>query len=575
MMNLVSIDEVQSIIDVLPNPVFVKNRAHQIVALNASACAFFGHSREALLTRLDFELFPASECAVFHAADDRVFASNEVVENEEQVTGADGSVRTVITRKQAIELHGEAFLVGVATDVSAYRAAEERNRYLAFHDILTALPNRALLNERIDQALLRAQRNGQRCALLYIDLDRFKAVNDTHGHQAGDELICAFGARLSAIVRAGDTVARLGGDEFAVLLSDAHDGPMASEVCRRILLAAALPFQVTDVQVSVGASIGLAFAQAGDIGQVELQRRADVALYQAKSDGRGCARVFSEGLDDEIKHNRLLEAAMGEALKSGTGLEVHYQPIIVLATGKAEGFEALARWRHPVLGEIQPGIFIPIAEESGLIGPLGAWVLARACADAALWDPSLRISVNVSPVQFNSGELPATVKQILDATGLAPRRLELEITEGVLIRDTSRSLAMLEEIRALGVQIVLDDFGTGYSSFGYFRKFPFNKIKIDRSFIAEMVESNHARAIVQAIISLARGLDLMVVGEGVERADQLEMLRAQGCTHAQGFLLGGPQEIGAFAGALLRQAAGRPFVVTSSAQPPAVRATKR
>jgi diguanylate cyclase (GGDEF)-like protein/PAS domain S-box-containing protein len=542
-------DGAQIVIDAIPNPIFVKDRAHRIVLLNDSACTFLGHSREVLLTCPDGELFPAEQVRVFHEADDRVFMSGVEQENEEQITDGSGQIRSVITRKRMTRFDDAEFLVCVVTDITAYREAEAHNRYLAFHDALTGLPNRSLLKERIEQAL---ERRTHGCALLYVDLDRFKEVNDTHGHPAGDELIRDFATRLLGIVRASDTVARLGGDEFAILLVDTTDDLDADDICRRTLIAASQAFELTGVHVLVGASIGLAFADDKDIDQIELQRRADVALYQAKSEGRGCSRTFSARLDVNIRRRQRTEADLREALATGIGLEVHYQPIVGMASGMVEGFEALARWQHPKRGLIMPDDFIPIAEASGLIVKLGEWVLARACADAIQWDPPLRLSVNVSPVQFAYGDLAAMVDRVLTQSGMDPARLELEITEGVLVQDAVRGLALLKRIRALGVQIVLDDFGTGYSSLSYFRQFPFDKVKIDRSFVADMLVNNHARSIVEAVISLGRGLDLQVVAEGVETAEQLALLQAQGCTQAQGHYISRPLPISHFVGSVLR-----------------------
>jgi diguanylate cyclase (GGDEF)-like protein/PAS domain S-box-containing protein len=569
MINSSRFRDAQSIIDSIPNPIFVKNRAHRIVLLNDSAAEFFGYSREILLASSDEDLFPNEEVRVFHEADDAVFGSGADVENEEQITDATGRVRNVLTRKRMARLNGTEYLVSVITDITAYREAEAHNRYMAFHDALTGLPNRALLKERIEQALLRKV---HRCALLYIDLDRFKEVNDTHGHPVGDELIRQFADRLTAIVRASDTVARLGGDEFAILLADTTDELHASEVCLRTLIAASQAFELTGVQVLIGASIGMAFAGDGDFGQIELQRRADVALYEAKSHGRGCSRTFTAELDVSIRHRQRLEADLREALRTGAGLELHYQPLAGMASGRIEGFEALARWQHPSEGLIMPDEFIPIAEASGLIVKLGEWVLTQACADALEWDPPLGLSVNVSPVQFAYGDLAATIERVLKKSGLDPARLELEITEGVLIRDAPRGLALLSRIRALGVQIVLDDFGTGYSSLSYFRQFPFDKVKIDRSFIAEMLDSTHARSIVEAIISLGRGLNLKVVAEGVETQEQLALLQAQGCTQAQGYYISRPQPIGHFKGSVLREPSVKGAVDGSDGAPATVSA---
>lgn len=539
----------QIIANAMPSPVFLKNRAHRLIFVNDSACDFFGYSREALLGRSDTDLFPAEQVKVFHDADNRVFNSGIAEENEEQVTDAAGRIRTVITRKRVARFRNAEFLVGIVTDVTDHRDAEASHRFLALHDALTGLPNRVLLKERIEQALAL---NVKKCALLYIDLDRFKEVNDTHGHPVGDELIRDFAERLKCVVRASDTVARLGGDEFAVLLVDIND-LCVDDVCRRTLSAASKAFELTAVHVAVGASIGLAFAESG-VDEIELQRRADVALYQAKSEGRGCSRVFTLELDESTRRRQRMAADLRVALDTGVGLEVHYQPIVGLLSGQVEGFEALARWQHPDSGLIMPDDFIPIAEVSGLITELGEWVLGRACADAAVWDPPLRLAVNVSPVQFSSGDLAAMVEQVVSRTGLNPSRLELEITEGVLIGDPVRALALLNRIRALGVQIVLDDFGTGFSSLNYFRQFPFDKVKIDRSFISDMMVNRHSRSIVEAVISLARSLSLKIVAEGVETQDQIKWLAAQGCDQAQGHFISHPLPIASFLGSVLRHA---------------------
>ncbi len=543
-----TLENMQVIIDGIPNPIFVKDRQHRIVLLNASACLFFGHSRETLLTQSDADLFPADQIEVFHEADNRAFQSGEDSENEEQVTDANGRVRHVITRKRRAIMEGAEYLIASVSDITVSRQAEARNRYLAFHDTLTGLPNRILLKERIEQALVR---RGHGCALLYIDLDRFKEVNDTHGHPAGDELIQEFARRLSGIVRASDTVARLGGDEFAILLADTSKDPNAHEVCRRVLVAAGRAFELTGIQVRVGASIGVVLTGMETVEESELQRRADVALYQAKSEGRGCFRIFTHTLDDRVANRHHLQVDLREALATGVGLEVYYQPIMGIASGTVEGFEALARWNHPLKGMILPTEFIPIAETSGLIVELGEWVLARACADAVHWTPPLKLSVNISPVQFAFGDISEMVERVLKDTGLQPCRLELEITEGVLIQDPEQALLLLNRIRAIGVMIALDDFGVGYSSLSYFRQFPFDKIKIDRSFVAEMLDSNQALSIVQAVISLGKGLNLQIVAEGVETHRQLALLTKQGCTQAQGYLFGRPMPIDSYVGSVL------------------------
>jgi diguanylate cyclase (GGDEF)-like protein/PAS domain S-box-containing protein len=530
-------ENMQAIIDAIPTALFVKDRLHRIVLLNDGACALFGHSREALRGRSHIDLFPEEQIILFNAVDDRVFETGKESENEEEVTDAAGTVHHVVTRKRVARLDGADFLVATITDVSATRDAEARTLYLAFHDSLTGLPNRTLLKERIEQALLR-RRHG--CALLYVDLDHFKEVNDAHGHSVGDQLIQEFARRLSEIVRAADTVARLGGDEFAVLLSDTSQDPNADEVCRRVLIAAARSFELAGIEIRLGASVGVVLTGLDRIDQIELQRRADVALSQAKSECRGSFRIFTQALGDRVSDRQSLQADLREALETGTGLELHYQPLLDIASGQIVAFEALARWRHATRGLVMPGEFIPVAEASGLIVEFDEWVLTRACTDASAWHPPLRLSVNISPVQFAYGNLVEMVRRALEITGLDPARLDLEITEGVIIQDPAVALTTLQGIRDLGVKIVLDDFGVGYSSLSYFRQFPFDKIKIDRSFVSDMVDNSQARSIVEAVIALGRGLNLPVVAEGVETEKQLLLLTERGCDQAQGFLIGRP-----------------------------------
>jgi len=540
----------QQIIDGVPNPIFVKNRDHRVVLLNDSACLLFGHSRETMLAKSDHDLFPPAEVRIFHRADDLAFETGEASENEESLTDGTGQVRHVITRKRVARIGGEDYLIASLTDVSMLRQTQAHNRYLAFHDPLTGLGNRAMLAERIDQALAR-RRHG--CALLYIDLDRFKDVNDTHGHPAGDELICEFASRLSDIVRSSDTVVRLGGDEFAVLLADTSQDPNADEMSRRVLIAAARSFELSAAQVRVGASIGVVITGMDEVDGTELQRRADVALYQAKSEGRGCFRIFSQDLDKRITHRHRLTADLRDALDTGTGLRLVYQPLVEIGTGEVVAFEALARWDHPVLGPVPPAEFIAVAEASGLIIELGEWVLSTACQAARWWRPPLRLSVNISPIQFVSGDLAQSISRTMADNGFDTGRLDLEITESVLTQDPGAALALLDDIRATGVKIVLDDFGTGYSSLSYFRQFPFDKIKIDRSFIADMLDNKRALSIVQAVISLGNGLDVEVVAEGVETQAQLDALAGLGCSQAQGYLLGQPMPIESFVGTALEE----------------------
>jgi diguanylate cyclase (GGDEF)-like protein/PAS domain S-box-containing protein len=538
-MDLSRLQEMQSIFDVIPNPVFVKNRRHQIVLLNESACALFGHSREVLLSCSDTDLFLAEELKVFHDADDRVFEGRCDDESEERITDPSGVIRSVITRKRLTRLGGEEFLTAVVTDVTARREAEAKFRHLAFHDPLTSLPNRALLNERIDEALLRGRRDPRRCALIYIDLDRFKDVNDEHGHHAGDLLIREFAKRLRRMIRPRDMVARLGGDEFAILLPATHGDFSPDQLCRGILGAAAKAFDVGGSQVFVGASIGVVRAPKAIIGQVELQRCADVALYQAKREGRGCWRVFTEELDARDRHRREIEADMREAMATFEGFEVHYQPIVATRGERVLAMEALLRWRHPELGLLLPNRFISIAEDTGLIVPLGEWVLERACTMIGQW-PDVSIAINVSPVQLRRSDLASRILEITERVRLAPDRLQIEVTESAIIDVDSVASVTLKTLRSAGVKIVLDDFGTGYSSLAHLQKWSVDRVKIDRSFVRPLGTNDDAGFIVHAVADLCQKLGVSVTAEGVETLRQRDFLRSSACAALQGFLFSRP-----------------------------------
>ncbi len=523
----------------IPNPVFVKDRNHSIVLINKGACSFFGYSRDVLLKLGDHALFPEDQVKVFHEADDRVFNSGEIDEVEEQITDASRNVRTVITRKQRITLDGQDFIVAAITDVTAYREAEAHSRYLAFHDVLTGLPNRALLNERIDQVLLRMPRDTTGSALIYVDLDRFKEVNDTYGHQAGDELVRQFAARLGAIVRASDTAARLGGDEFAILLQGTSDSFRAADVCQRILAEAALPFELEDGQAHVSASIGMVEWTSDRVSRVELHQRADMALYQAKREGRACFRIFSEALNADMQKRRLLESELRQALASGQELEMEYQPLFATRGEHLVAFEALVRWKHPRLGVLQPADFFDVAEESGLILPLGEWVLDRACQTLFDW-PQVALAIHLSPSQLGSDRVVERVLAILERTGFEAERLQLEVTEHTIL--DLRAVEKLKQLRATGIKIVLKDFGTGYSSLSYLQKLNIDKVKIDRSFVQDLANLQESKAIIKAVARLGRSLGVAVTAEGVETEAQRAFLRSLGCAELQGHLLSRPLE---------------------------------
>jgi diguanylate cyclase (GGDEF)-like protein len=412
--------------------------------------------------------------------------------------------------------------------------------HMARHDALTDLANRSWFREQLDEALLRMHHHNENTSILVLDLDMFKSVNDSLGHPIGDKVLKMVAERLRPLVKPSDTIGRLGGDEFAILqTNEPAQHHAASALAQRIIDTLAAPYHIDGHEIVIGASIGIVQAPADGDDPSKLLKHADLALYRAKSSGRRAYRFFEAKMDSELRLRRELEIDLRQALLRDE-FELHYQPVIDAATRIPDGAEALVRWRHPARGMIPPDRFIALAEETGLIVPLGEWILLSACMQAAVWPEHIRLAVNLSPVQFRNFDLVKVVRSALEASGLPPARLELEITESVLLQKSVGAIDMLHEIKKLGVGIVLDDFGTGYSSLSYLRMFPFDKIKIDRSFITEMAVRDDCAAIVAAITGLARSLEIETTAEGVETAEQFALLRAAGCTHAQGYLLGRP-----------------------------------
>lgn len=467
-------------------------------------------------------------------ADDDAFAL------EFRTAPALGPVRWLrVTGRAERDGDGRPFrLSGVTQDITEKREAEERVAYMAHHDALTGLLNRAALRERLVEAIGRSRR-GVRCAVLHLDLDRFKEVNDAFGHAAGDELLRSVAARLLACVCRGDVVARLGGDEFVILRHGQEQPEDAARLAAGVIAALSRPHAVDGRQVSVGASIGVAVLPEDGADAAQVMRHADLALYGAKREGGGRFRFFEPGMQLRVQARRQLEEDLRRALEKGE-FELHYQPLVNLAEGSVGGFEALLRWRHPQRGLVCPDEFIPVAEAMGLIVPLGRWTLARACADAASWPQPLRVAVNLSAAQLADPALEETVAAALAAAGLPPRRLELEITESLLLRDTEDTIALLRRLRASGAAISMDDFGTGYSSLSYLIKFPIDKVKIDRSFVLAMDERPEGAAIIRAIAGLCRTLGIVTTVEGIETPAQRRQVAGQGCTEGQGYLFSPP-----------------------------------
>jgi diguanylate cyclase (GGDEF)-like protein len=432
--------------------------------------------------------------------------------------------------------------VAIHEDVTERQQAEASIVFMAHHDALTKLPNRMLFRERVEQAIAMAGR-GTKFAVICLDLDNFKQVNDTLGHPVGDALLLGVADRLLSCVRDVDTVARLGGDEFAIVHVAVRQPEDAEALASRLIAAFHQPFDVADHQIMSGASIGVTVVSGDSISFETLMRDADIALYLAKTEGRGTVRFFEPEMDARIHLRRVLELDLQGALARNE-FELYYQPQVDLTSNKVSGFEALLRWNHPARGLVSPLDFIPVAEETGMIGAIGEWVLRTACFEAENWPAEIGVAVNLSPVQFKKGDLVAAVQAALAASGLRPDRLELEITESVFLRDTADTLTALHQLRSMGICVALDDFGTGYSSLSYLRSFPFSKIKIDKSFVRDLMTNNGSVSIIRAVTGLGQSLGMKTIAEGVETQEQLDRLREEGCDEVQGYFFSRPRPAG-------------------------------
>ena len=443
--------------------------------------------------------------------------------------------------------------VAIHQDITAQKRAELQVAYMARHDDLTSLANRAVLLEKMEDALARVRLHGGQFTLFMLDLDLFKTVNDLLGHPVGDELLKVVAGRLRLCMRPTDTVARLGGDEFAILASvDGDQRHAAIITANKLLSAVAEPYNLDGHQLNIGTSIGVALAPEHGTAVDQLVKNADLALYKAKAEGRDAYRFFDETMGVEARRRRAYQSDLRNALTNDE-FELHYHPIVDIQTREIASVEALIRWRHPQRGLIAPAEFIQVAEETGLINPIGDWVLRKACSDAMRWPSHVKVSVNLSAVQFRKVYPIDNFCDVLARSGLPPERLELEITESVLLQGSAENVETLHQLRLMGIAIVLDDFGTGYSSLSYLRMFPFDKIKIDRSFVHELAKNADCAAIVSAVAGLGRSLRIGTVAEGIETEDQLLLVRAAGCTHAQGYLFGRPCPAGKLKLPIVRQ----------------------
>ncbi len=533
-----------AVIENIPTSVLVKDaRDGRHLVINRAAEAFFGVPRETMLDKTCYDIFPKEAADAIAARDTEVLASAEgfIVHEFTTVTPA-GETRSVVTKRLRLSDANSdpQFFVIVIDDVTEQKRSAERIAFLAHHDALTNLPNRARFNDRLELAFEDGAKSEESFAVLCIDIDRFKEVNDVFGHAVGDEFLRIAARRLEAAAQ-GTFLARFGGDEFTMITAPGTQPASAEALVSRLFDIVAGDVEIGNHQLRISLSVGISVFPADGGDANTLLNNADAALYRAKREGRDTYRFFDAEMDRRTRERHALQ----HDLRTGIAREelvLHYQPQARMK-GAVIGFEALIRWVHPTRGLILPGEFIPAAEENGLIVAIGEWTLREACREAASWEAPLQIALNLSPVQFRYGDLPNLVHRVLLETGLNPDRLELEITEGALIGDFSRAVAILRRLKALGVRIAMDDFGTGYSSLSYLQSFPFDKIKIDRSFIMNLSDNPQSATIVRAVIGLARGLDLPVIAEGVETQDQLAFLTRESCDEVQGFLIGRPRPI--------------------------------
>ncbi len=518
-----------------PMPMWVFDaETTDFLGVNDAAVQHYGYTRATFLRMKLPQIWPRDEWVTHTEALQQIGDAYQSTRNWRHLR-ADGSEIEVLTFGRRVSFEGrDGFLVAVV-DITERRKAEARIAHMAHHDGLTNLPNRELYQDRLKQALEQSQPGNTHVAVLCVDLDLFKNVNDSFGHPMGDRLLKLVADRLRSQVRGNNLVARLGGDEFAVILVADVSPNDASDFATRLIRILSDSYDIDGVEVVIGASIGIALSPGDGDTSEELMRNADMALYRAKSDGGGVHRFFEREMDRQAQKRRDMELDLRRAFANGE-FELHYQPLVDIAADRISGFELLLRWRHPEKGMISPADFIPVAEDIGLIVALGEWVLREACAEAVKWPADIKVAVNLSPVQFRSRSLVQVVISALAQSGLSPRRLELEITESLFLAETETNLAILHQLRELGVSISMDDFGTGYSSLSYLRSFPFDKIKIDRSFVKDLAQRSDCVAIVRAISGLGRSLNITTTAEGVETIDQLDWLRAEGCNEVQGFL---------------------------------------
>src|SRR5882724_4516090 len=536
-----------------------------ILGVNDAAIEHYGYSRaefEGLTIRSLQAFDPELPWTGDHSNDEQTARTWKHVR-------ADGALIDLAIYSRQLVYGDQPAVLLALMDITERKRAEARLAFMAQHDGLTGLPNRSLLRQQMDDILLHTRRSAEKVAVLVLGLDNFKAVNDTLGHAIGDKLLRGVAKRLRSTLREEDRLARLNSDEFAIVQSGLRRPEDAALLSKRLLQAIGEPYLLDGNPIVIGASIGIAMAPGDGDESEKLLKNADMALSRAKNELRGTFSFFESGMEARAQSRRKIELDLREAIQNDV-LRPYYQPLIDLSTGRITGFEALVRWPDPERGMISPAEFIPVAEETGLINALGGLMLRCACMDAALWPDEVCVAVNLSPLQFRTGNLLAVVMDALKQSGLPAKRLELEITETLLLEKSSQVLATLHALRALGVHISMDDFGTGYSSLSYLRSFPFDKIKIDQSFVRDLGANRDAQAIVRSIISLGVGLGVTITAEGVETESELSCLRAEGCHEGQGFLFSRARPNAEIIG-LLKAQRGADFMVPVDAAEKAVR----
>jgi diguanylate cyclase (GGDEF)-like protein/PAS domain S-box-containing protein len=532
----------------VPTPIVVKDaRTLQYLLVNKAAERFFGVTAANMVGKTALEVFEPAVGQDIQARDLAMLRTGkEAFYDEHETQTPTGDARIITTTRLPVAMGGDEprYIISVLHDITERKRDEARITYMSHHDALTDLPNRVSFNECLNGMLDLARKDGASFAVLCLDIDRLKTINETFGSVTGDALLKQLANRLGEACQ-GAFLARVGGDEFCVVSPTGQQPAVADALAARLREATAADFDINGHLINIGMTIGIALYPSDADDVTGLLANAEAALYRAKSDNRGGVLFFEPEMDKQLREKRALQHDLKQALHNDE-LELYYQPQADMA-GNIVGFEALVRWHHPRQGMVPPSIFIPLAEESGLIMPLGCWILGAACREAASWPKPLRIAVNLSPVQFQHGELANQIHETLLETGLPPNRLEIEITEGVLIGDFSRAMAVLRRIKNMGVRIAMDDFGTGYSSLSYLQSFPFDKIKIDQVFIANLLNSPQSAAIVRAVIGLGQGLQLPVIAEGVETKEQRDFLAKASCDGMQGYLIGRPQPIAHYA----------------------------